>query len=129
MSTPAATPLPILWSAFVPTHLMFLIIGNFVPAEPIAQADLVPLLALPAVVAAGIAAEGSLLARVAPKAQSWFVMRFALAEVAALVGFLSYFLTGTHLVQFLCAGVGFMAHVLSLPTAGALTRHAALQQR
>ncbi|MES2643975.1 MAG: hypothetical protein V4850_31085 [Myxococcota bacterium] len=125
-TTPPATPLPLLWAAFIGSHVMFVAITFFVPGQPIAQANLLPILAVPAMIVAGIAAEGSLVARVAPQAQTWCLIRFALAEVAGVLGLLVYFFSGEHLVQLVCAACGLMAHLLAFPSARALEGHAAL---
>lgn len=128
-TTPLPTPLPILWGAFILSHVMFVVLTFFVPAEPIAETSLVPLLALPALVVAGIAAEGSLVARVAPQVQTWCLLRFALAEMAGVLGLVVYFLSGAHLVQLACAGCGLLAHLLAFPSARAVEAHGEMTRR
>ncbi|MDP2305609.1 MAG: hypothetical protein Q8P18_06250 [Pseudomonadota bacterium] len=125
---PAPVPLPILWGAFVSTHALLLVLSFFVPAEPIAQASLVPLLAIPAMIAAGLAAEGSLVARVAPHAQTWCILRFALAESAGILGFVTFLLSGAHLVQLVCAACGLVAHLLAFPSPRALEGYSSLRR-
>lgn len=128
MATHPTTPLPILWATFLPTHLLFIALTFFLPAEPITDISWLPVLALPALGLAGIAAEGSILARVAQQPQAWFLLRFVLSEVAAVVGFLAYFVSGTHVIQLICAGCGLLGHLLSFPTARALEFHAGLRR-
>lgn len=129
MSSAPPPTLPILWSSFVMSHALFVGLSFFVPAEPMAEASWVPALGLPAVVAAGLAAEGSVLGRAASNLQTWFLLRFALAEVAGIVGFVAWFVTGEHLVQLACAGAGLLAHLASFPTGRAVETYAELSRR
>ncbi|MFN7142351.1 MAG: hypothetical protein ACK4YP_01125 [Myxococcota bacterium] len=129
MSSAPPPTLPILWSSFVMSHGLFVGLSFFLPPEPMAEAGWGPALGLPAVVAAGLAAEGSVLGRAAQNLQTWFLLRFALAEVAGIVGFIAWFLTGDHLVQLGCAGAGLLAHLAAFPTARAVETYAELSRR
>lgn len=115
----SAQTLPILWAAFVSTHLMLLGISFVVPAAPVGDVGWVPLLGLLAVVPAGLSVSAGLFARAAKSAQTWFILRFALAEAASLFGFVAYFVSGDHLVQLGCAALGILAHLMAFPSAAA----------
>ncbi len=128
MSTPPATQLPVLWASFFTSHTVIAGLAFFVPAEPVADPSWVPLLGLPAVAAAGLSVQGGVLARAAPQVLTWFILRFALAETAGLLGFVSYFLSGDHLVQLGCAAIGLVAHLLAFPGARAAQLYAAARR-
>jgi len=129
-SSPAPLTLSLLWGMFFPSHALFLAIPFLVPMEAQPFAAFAPLLAVPAVIAGGLAAEGSLPARFAAAAQTFFILRFALSELAALLGLAACLVTGgDHLVQAGCALVGLVAHTLSYPSVGAIEAHAAQHRR
>jgi hypothetical protein len=119
-----ANVLPILWVSFFSAHVLFAGVSTVV--APVA--DLGPAAAvfgLVALLPAGLAAEGGILARAITPAQSWFIVRFAMAESAAILGLVAFLTSGSHLVQLGCAALGLVAHLLSFPSEGALARYAA----
>ncbi len=128
-TTPTPVPLPILWGVFLMSNVLFLGISLVVPVTPVPDAGWVAALALPAVIAAGLAAEGSVLARLLPQVKAWFLARFALAEAAGVLGLVAYVVSGEHVVQLACAGCGLVAHVLAFPSARALEMHGELPRR
>ena len=121
---PPRDALPLLWANFVGSHVILLAISFFVAPEPGALGQWAVVLGIPALVTAGLAVEGEVLARAAPQLQTWFVLRFALAEVAGVLGFVAYYVSGEHLVQGLCAAVGLVAHLACFPSRGARERYA-----
>lgn len=129
MAKPPQAVLPIVWGAFVSSHALFVAISFFVPADPSLDPGMVSLFGIPALALAGIAAEGSLVARVAPQLQTWFILRYALAEAAGLMGFAAYFASGDHLVQLACAGAGLLAHLAAYPSGRAIELHGEMAKR
>lgn len=101
----------VIWASFVMSQLVFFAIAHQLPAGESGVPSLVwPVLALGA-------AAGSVYIPMWMQApgQTVFIVRWALAEVAALAGMLAWWLSGSLGVQLLCAGIGMAAHIAAFP--------------
>jgi hypothetical protein len=102
------------------TQLLITGVSLMVPAEPSGDPRLAPLLVAPAFLCAAVSLLVPNLAafRAAnPRARS--MVRWALAEAATLFGFVSYFVSGSHLYQGACLILGLGAWAAAWPRGGA----------
>lgn len=102
----------ILWAALGTTQALITGI-SFVVVADAGNPSLAPFMVLPALIVAGI----SLVAPNIFKGPSLntSIIRWALAEAATLFGFVSYMMSGLHLYQFVCLGMGLAAWGAAYP--------------
>ena len=105
----------IMWAAFVMSHVLITAVPFLAQMEPGGGSGGLAL-ALPAL--ALLNGTASLMARAwlrVPNIQTFYVVRWALAESATLFGLVGWFITGSHTTQYACAGIGLLAHVMAYP--------------
>jgi len=118
MPTPQPNLVPyILWGAMGSSQAILLFIGASQPHVPVPDAVLTAqILVVPAMIAAVVSAVLGLGAvvpalDVIPRA----IVRWALAESAALLGLVALQLSGAPLYQYVCAAFGFVAWAYAFP--------------
>ncbi len=114
MSEPAPNPIPlILWSAFGMTHLVLVFITTLIPPQP-SNPGMV-LFVIPALASATISVGARSIFKGNFPAQTLFIVRWALAESATLMGFVSWYISGDRPVQAVCTLAGLAAWAIAMP--------------
>ncbi|PRQ04729.1 hypothetical protein ENSA5_04940 [Enhygromyxa salina] len=110
----------ILWGAFLVSHGLFLLTGHIVHGQDSGQAGDIEMMSLVLTGAGAMTAVGSaVLAPGLTRRQPYFVsmiMRFALAESAALFGLVLAMLGAEFHWVYTLAGLGAVAHLAAAPT-------------
>lgn len=106
----------ILWSAFGATHLVLLLVSTLL--APTSHDPVLTFMVLPALSSAAVSVAAPRVFPAEMVVPTRFILRWALAEAASLMGFVAWFLSGDHLVQGVCAGAGLLAWALARPTDG-----------
>lgn len=86
---------------------------SFVAASQALNPAMAPFMVLPALMVAGLSLVLPNLLK--GPALNTSIVRWALAEAATLFGFVSYFMSGQHLYQFVCVGMGLAAWAAAYP--------------
>lgn len=105
----------ILWLAMGMSQLGFLLL-SLVIVPTAADPSLGPVLILPALPAVAVSVAAPLLppfAKLAP--QTRYIVRWALAESAGIMGLVSWMMSGTHTWQLVAAGLGLAAWAVAVP--------------
>lgn len=105
----------ILWLAMGVGQLAFVLL-SLVIAPAAADPSLGPILILPALPAVAVSVAAPLvppLATLPP--QTRYIVRWALAESAGLMGLASWLMSGTHTWQLVAAGLGLTAWLVAVP--------------
>jgi hypothetical protein len=101
------------------THAVLTGISFAVPADGTAPTIAV-FLVLPALFTASMSVGAGFWLPASANAQTFFVLRWALAEAASIFGFVAYFLSGSHLWQIPCVAAGVIAVLLAFPSEAAV---------
>jgi hypothetical protein len=107
--------LPLIWVVFLLTQLVITGVSFAVPAQPSLEPTLAYVFGFPALMAAGISVSGDLWRPRVPQLQTWYILRWALAEAATIMGFASWYTSGERLVQFACLGLAIVAIGVGFP--------------
>ena len=94
--------------------------SSFLVESPASNPATAPFLVLPALVVAGTSLVLPHLLKGPPLTTQ--IIRWSLAEAATLFGFVSYFLSGQHLFQFVCVAMGFAAWAAAIPASADASR-------
>lgn len=104
----------IIWGSMGTSHLLITAVTFMLPTEG-HNPGIAPFLVFPAMLAAGSSLALPALLRKPPPPLTVYILRWALAEAATLVGFLSYMFSGLHLYQFVCLAMALAAWMAAYP--------------